>query len=101
METKGGGLWKGEDGDLRLNSAVLSCPVLSNYLQTYEPSSTRLLCPGGFSRQEYWSGLPCPPPGDLPNSGIKPKSPALQADSLPAEPPGKSQAELYFYFAFN
>ena len=43
----------------------------------------------GFSRQEYWSGLPCPPPGDLPNSGIKARSPALQADSLPSEPPGK------------
>ena len=43
----------------------------------------------GFSRQEYWSGLPCPPPGDLPNPGIKPRSPSLQADSLPSEPPGK------------
>ena len=42
-----------------------------------------------FSRQEYWSGLPCPPPGDLPNPGIKPRFPALQADSLPSEPPGK------------
>ena len=43
----------------------------------------------GFSRQEYWSGLPLPSPGDLPNPGIKftsPVSPALQADSLPAEP---------------
>ena len=40
-------------------------------------------------RQEYWSGLPCPPPGDLPNPGIEPRSPALQADSLPAEPQGK------------
>ena len=38
----------------------------------------------GFSRQEYWSGLPCPPPGDLPNPGIKPRSPILQADSLPS-----------------
>ena len=37
----------------------------------------------GFSRPEYWSGLPCPPPGDLPNPGIKPRSPTLQADSLP------------------
>ena len=37
----------------------------------------------GFSRQEYWSGLTCPPPGDLPNPGIKPRSPPLQADSLP------------------
>ena len=37
----------------------------------------------GFSRQEYWSGLPCPPPGDLPNPGIELTSPALQVDSLP------------------
>ena len=43
----------------------------------------------GFSRQEYWSGLPCPPPGDLPDPGTEPRSPALQADSLPAELPGK------------
>ena len=46
----------------------------------------------GFSRQEYWSGLPLPSPGDLSDPGIKPKSlacPALQADSLPSEPPGK------------
>ena len=42
-----------------------------------------------FSRPEYWSGLPCSPPGDLPNPGIGPRSPALQADSLPAEPQGK------------
>ena len=39
-----------------------------------------------FSRQEYWSGLPFPSPGDLPDPGIKPRSPALQADSLPSEP---------------
>ena len=43
----------------------------------------------GFSRQEYWSGLPRPPPGDIPNPGIEPRSPALQVDSLPSEPPGK------------
>ena len=42
-----------------------------------------------FSRQEYWSGLPCPPPGDPPNPGIEPGSPALQADCLPWEAPGK------------
>ena len=42
-----------------------------------------------FSRQESWSGLPCPPPGDLPNPGIKSRSPALQMDSLLFEPPGK------------
>ena len=42
-----------------------------------------------FSRQEYWSGFPFPSPGDLPDLGIEPRSPALQADALPSEPPGK------------
>ena len=44
-----------------------------------------------FSRPEHWSGKPCPSPGDLPNPGIESRSPALQADSLPAEPPGKPE----------
>ena len=43
----------------------------------------------GFSRQKYWSGLPFPPPGDLPNTGVKPRFPTLHVDSLPSEPPGK------------
>ena len=43
----------------------------------------------GFSRQEYWSGVPFPSPGDLPNPGIEPRSPALQADALSSEPPNK------------
>ena len=43
----------------------------------------------GFSRQDYWSGLPFPSPGDLPDPGIKPGSPALEADALTSEPPGK------------
>ena len=42
-----------------------------------------------FSRQEYWSGLPFPFPDDLPDPGIEPGPPALQADALPSEPPGK------------
>ena len=50
----------------------------------------RLHRPVGFSRQEYWSGLPCPSPGDLPHPGIEPGSSESQADSLPSEPPGKS-----------
>ena len=44
----------------------------------------------GFSKQEYWSGLPLPSPEDLPNPGIEPWSPTLQADALTSEPPGKS-----------
>ena len=47
-----------------------------------------------FSRPEYWSGSPFPSPGYLPNPGIKLRSPALQADSLPAEPPGKPKSSL-------
>ena len=43
----------------------------------------------GFSRQDYWSGLPFPSPGDIPNPGIKPESPSLQTGALPSEPPGK------------
>jgi len=45
----------------------------------------------GFSRQEYWSGLPFPSPGDLPDSRIEPRSPTLQADTLPYEPSGKPE----------
>ena len=62
---------------------------MSNSLQPNGLQPTRLLCPCGFSSQGYWSWFPCPPPGNLPNPGIKPRSPALQADSLPTEPPGK------------
>ena len=43
----------------------------------------------GFSRHEYWSGLPFPSPGDLPDPGIEPRSPSLEADALTSEPPGK------------
>ena len=53
----------------------------------------------GFSRQEYWSGLPCPPPGDLPNPGIKPASlmsPALVGTSLPSAPPGKPHTYIKY-----
>ena len=61
------------------------CPTLQ--LHGLQPA--RLLCPWGFSRQKYWSGLPSPPPGDLPKPEIEPRSPELQADSLPSESPGK------------
>ena len=49
----------------------------------------------GFSRQEYWSGLPCPPPGDLPDPGIKPLSPALKADSLLLSHQGNSYDRIH------
>ena len=59
-----------------------SCPTLGN------PMDQALLSIE-FSRQEYWSGLPFPSPGDLPDPGIEPRSPALQEESLPSELPGK------------
>ena len=64
--------------------AVLSHSVVFDSLRPHGPA--RLLCLWGFSRQEYWSGWSCPPPGDLPNPGIEPGFPTLQADSLPSEP---------------
>ena len=72
---------------------IQSCPTL------WDPIDYSLQAPLSmeFSRQEYWSGLPFPSPGDLPDLGIEPSSPALQADSLPSEqpePPGKSTDEI-------
>ena len=66
----------GYDHPLQVKMKVIvvqSCPTLCNPMDM------------GFPRQEYWSGLSFPSPGDLPNSGIEPGSPALQADSLPTE----------------
>ena len=59
------------------------------------PRTTALQAPPsmGFSRQEYWSGLPFPSPGNLPDPGIESGSPALQADALPFEPPGKPRGK--------
>ena len=70
------------------NVFVLSRSVMSDSLRPHGLQPTRLLCPWGFSRLEYQSGLPCPPPRHLPNPGIEPRSPALHADSLLSEPPG-------------
>ena len=50
----------------------------------------------GFCRQDCWSGLPFPSPGDLPGPGIEPGSPALQADALPSKPPGKRYEDIKF-----
>ena len=68
---------------------MFSRSVVSDSLGPHGLYSARLLCLWGFSRQENWNGLLCPPPGDLPNPGIEPRSPTLQVDSLPSEPPGK------------
>ena len=62
-----------------------SCPTLCDPMDCSPPGSME------FSRQESWSGLPFPSPGDLPHPGIQPGYPALQADSLLSEPPGGSK----------
>ena len=72
-----------------ITMCVLSHSIMSDSSWSHGLQPTGFLCPWGFSRQEYWSGLPCPPPGDLPNPGIEPRSPELQTDSLPTERPGK------------
>ena len=74
--------------------AVLSCSVVPDSFRPHGLQPTRLLCPWGFSRPKYWNGYPFPSPGDLPNPGIKPRSPTLQVDSLPAELPGKPSIPL-------
>ena len=61
------------------------CPNLATTWTTAHQAPLSM----GFTRQEYWSGLSFPSPGDLPNPGIKPRSPVLWVDSLPSEPPGK------------
>ena len=55
----------------------------------------------GFTRQEHWSGLPFPSPGDLPNTGIEPRSPTLGVDSSPAEPPEKPKILEWVAFPFS
>ena len=72
-------------------SVLYMCHVLScvQIFETPQTAAHQAPLSMGFSMQEYWSGLLCPPPGDLPHPGIKTRSPALQADSLSFEPPRK------------
>ena len=75
--------------EVLITMCVLSDSVMFDSLLPPGLQTARLLCPWGFSRQEYWSGLPCSPPGDYPNPEIEPRLPSLQKDFLPSEPPGK------------
>ena len=69
-----------------------SCPTLCDPV-AFSPQAPLSM---GFSRQEYWSGLPFPSPGDFPDPGIEPRSPALQVDTLTSEPPNeRSGQETY------
>ena len=65
-----------------MSKVVQSCPTLCDPMDCSPPGSF----PMGFSKQEYWSGLPFPSPGDLPDSGIELGPPAFQADALASEP---------------
>ena len=82
-----GGKWQ-KDLDTCVSRSVMSDSVTPWTVACQAPLSIE------FSRQEYWSRLPFPSPGDLPNLGIEPRSPTLQADSLPSEPPGKTFRHL-------
>ena len=77
--------------DIMLREGKMAKHLLSHVRLFATPWTVAFQAPPsmGFSRQEYWSGLPFPSPGDLPNPGIEPGSPTLQADTLPSEPPGK------------
>ena len=71
---------------------LFSCSVVSDSLPTPWTVAHQAPLSMGFLRQEYWSGLPFPSSGDLPNPGIEPGSPALWADTLPSEPPGNRKS---------
>ena len=71
-----------------LHLCVLSCYSCIPLFVTLWTVAYQAPLSMGFSKQEYWSGLPFPSPGDLPDPGIEPGSPALQADALTSEPPG-------------
>ena len=76
---------------LQLNNQIQKCALCTSSLSrvrlfvTPWTGAHQVPLSIGFSRQEFWSGLPCPSPGDVPNPGVKPGSPALQADSLPSK----------------
>ena len=79
--------------NVRMESAtMLSCVQLFATPWTVVPQASLSM---GFPRQEYWSGLPFPPPGDLSNSGIKPASPVLAGGFVTTEPPGKRSLDFH------
>ena len=91
-----------------LDPSLLRRPLRLWWKKVFVAQSCSALCdpmdctlPGlpsmGFSRKEYWSGLPFPSPGDLHDPGIEPRSPVLQAECLPPEPPGKPLSPAFFF----
>ena len=77
------------------------CSVVSDSLRPHGLQPTRLFYPWGFSRQEDWSGLPFPSPGNLPNPDIKPVSPALAVGFFTTETPGKPNTRNRKYLTYT
>ena len=87
--------------EILLSPCAVLCLVTQSCLtlQPHGLEPARLLPrPWDSPRQEHWSGLPCPPPGDLPDPRMELRSPTLQADSSPSEPPGKPLTRLHLVF---
>ena len=80
---------------------MLSCSAVSDSLQPHGLVACQAPLSMGIPQGRIWNGLPCPPPEDLPNPEIKPRSPPLQQNSLPAEPPGKPSEAPRIYFCDN
>ena len=77
--------------EVKWSEVIQTCPTFCDRWTVAHQAPPSM----GFSRQEYWSGLPFPSPGDLPNPGIEPRSPTLQADALTSAPPGKPSIHTY------
>ena len=87
---------------MRVLLCIISCFSHVQFFETLRTVAHQAPLSMGFSRQEYWSGLPCPPPGDLPKLGIKPcLLHLLQVDFLPIEPPGKSEVSICLYHFYS
>jgi len=82
-------------------STIKVTSVVSDSLRPYGPEAHQGSLSMGFSKQTYWSGLPCPSPGDLPNPRIKPRPPTLWPDSLLPEPPEKPKSTILKLIPFN
>ena len=76
--------------EVNQSEATQSCPTLGDPVDCSPPGSSI----HGILQARYWSGLPFPSPGDLPDPGIEPRSPSLQADALTSEPPGKPKTNI-------
>ena len=84
------------DQEVPVCVCLLSCFSNVQLYATLWTATHRAPLSMGFSRQEYWSRLPCPPPEDLPNPGTEPASSALQVASLPTDPPGNPPRHIYY-----